>query len=369
MRFVILAAQVAAYDAVGRDVLAMCELLAARAECYLCSASADGAKSGILLDRTRAEDLLSDPQTVAILQLSDYWQAGEELLSLARGPVVIRYHNITPPDYFVGMDEAWNNCLKGREQVYRFASRYREGLWLSDSHYNMEELGIGRLPVRAVVPPFLHLDGEPPLVPNRELLERLTRHPSISLLMVGRMVPHKGHSLLLDVLAACKRLYGAEVTAWLVGKLDPQWQHYYDSLVQTAQRLGVQDCLRYVGPVSGQGLLSYYLGSDVYISCSNHEGFCVPVVEAQREGLPLVARAQGAVPETAGPGQILLGDDPEDYAHAIHRLCTDESYRAEIAERGRANYEARFAPQRIAASFLAALESYLGQPLRAKAGA
>jgi glycosyltransferase involved in cell wall biosynthesis len=337
----------------------MYDLLAPHCECHLYAETIEGSGRGAL---TRAETghLLADPRTVAVYHHSAYWADGEELLASTWAPLVFKYHNITPPSYFADFEPYWNACVRGREQVYRFVHRYRHALWLSDSLYSLVELGIDLLPNRAIVPPFLGGEVEP----NGALLKQLAEDETVNVLSVGRMAPNKGHRLLVRVVEAYKRMYGGAVTALIVGKLDLVCRSYYESVVEESRRAGVEENIRYLGSVSDEDLLSYYLGSDVYLCSSDHEGFCVPVVEAQRARLPVVAKLCGAVRETLGPGQILLGNDPTEYAHAIQRLCRDEAYHREIAERGYNNYRDRFTYERIAEAFLGAIESYLGGPCR-----
>jgi glycosyltransferase involved in cell wall biosynthesis len=358
MRFLFLSGTIADRSAIGRDVVGMYDLLAPRAECFLHGDSVD-AGGRRTVSRAETKALLADPETTAIYHHSVYWESGEDLFAGARARLVFKYHNITPPDQFAGFEAYWNGCLQGREQTYRLVHRYRNALWLSDSLFNLEELGISLLPRRAVVPPFL----SPETRPNSELLEQLIEEPAIHLLTVGRIVPNKGHHFLVRVVEAMKRLFGRPVTASIVGALDPICQGYYDSVIEEARRPGVEAHIRFAGLLSEEELLSYYLGADVYVCSSSHEGFCVPLVEAQRARLPVVARNSGAVRETLGPGQILLGDDPEEHARAIERLCGDESFRNQVVERGAANYQARFTRERIAEAFLRALDIAPAAPI------
>lgn len=357
MRFVFLHSSITERDAVGRDVLAMHDLLAPHCECFLYAPSIEGSGRETLT-RAEAERLLADPRTVAVYHHSVYWADGEELLAGAWARLVFKYHNITPPRYFADFEPYWNACVRGREQTYRFVHRYKRALWLSDSLYSLVELGIDLLPNRAIVPPFLAAEG----AGNSALLKQLAEDETAHVLSVGRMAPNKGHRLLVRVVEAYKRAYGGAITALVVGKLDPVCRSYYESVVEEARRAGVEENIRYVGPVSDEDLLSYYLGSDVYLCSSDHEGFCVPLAESQRAGLPVVAKLSGAVRETLGPDQILLGDDPAEYAHAIQRLCRDPAYRRGIVEQGYSNYRGRFTYERIADALLGALESYLGGP-------
>jgi glycosyltransferase involved in cell wall biosynthesis len=359
MRFLIMHGSIVGRDAIGSDILGMCDVLSKSHECWLFGeyVEVDGPRS---LSYAEAVDLLSDPDNAAIYHHSIHWERGEEMLSAARARVIFKYHNVTPPSFFGAADAAWEACVRGREQTFRLAHRFRNALWLTDSMHNLKELGIDSLPNRAIVPPFLSLMVARGTVPNPALLRQLIDSTSPHVLMVGRFVANKGHSLFVRVLAEYKQKYGEDLVGIVVGKSDPEFRIYFDSVLAEAERLGVSANLKYVGGVSDADLLAYYLGCDVYLCCSDHEGFCVPVVEAQAAHLPVVAKSIGAVRETLGPGQILLGDQPCEYASVIRRLCRDESYWKSIIHPGAANYRQRFTHDHIAAAFGGAVEAYLG---------
>ena len=99
---------------------------------------------------------------------------------------------------------------------------------------------------------------------------------------------------------------------------------YRDALARLAAAAGVGDAVHFHEGVSAEDLAALYRTADVFVSASAHEGFCVPVVEAMRFGVPVVARAAGAVPETAGGAAVLVpGDSASTLAVAVHRVLAD----------------------------------------------
>jgi glycosyltransferase involved in cell wall biosynthesis len=75
----------------------------------------------------------------------------------------------------------------------------------------------------------------------------------------------------------------------------------------------------------------------VFVSASEHEGFCVPIVEAMEFGLPVVAFSAGAVRETAAAGALVVQDkSPVALATAVHRVTTDQALRERLVRLGRA---------------------------------
>ncbi|HET9442551.1 MAG TPA: glycosyltransferase, partial [Acidimicrobiales bacterium] len=107
------------------------------------------------------------------------------------------------------------------------------------------------------------------------------------------------------------------------------------------------------GAVSDAALAAFYRRADAFVTASEHEGFCVPVLEAMAFGLPVVARACGAIPETAGDAALVLppDDDPALLAEAMAAVLDDVSLRATLVERGQARLD-RFDLARSAEAFL-----------------
>ena len=90
------------------------------------------------------------------------------------------------------------------------------------------------------------------------------------------------------------------------------------------------------GMVSDEALLAYYRSADVFVCASDHEGFCVPLVEAMHLGVPVVAYGASAVGETVADGGLVLADKaPMTLATAAHRVVADPALRTRLAESGR----------------------------------
>jgi glycosyltransferase involved in cell wall biosynthesis len=362
MNFVFMHQTIVMADAIGHDILEMYRTLEKRGHrCYLCCEYLVNIDSCVRLDIRDAGRLVDDPRTVIIYHHSNYWPAGEELLAGARARIVFKYHNITPPTYFAAVPEYARKCAAGREQTYRFTYRFPSALWLTPSLFNLREMGIDGVVDYRVVPPFLHIREDAAVLPDNGILKQLVSATGVvQALFVGRFAPNKGHLFLVRVLEEYRRLYGEGLRLFVIGKRDPACSRYYDAIGEAVERIGLQTMFYNLGEVTASQVLAYFLGCDTYLCCSEHEGFCVPVVESQCFCLPVVAKATTAVPETLGPGQILLGDDPEAYARSLFRLSIVSEYQEQIIAAGRKNYLTRFTHSRIKQTFLAALDGYLG---------
>jgi glycosyltransferase involved in cell wall biosynthesis len=93
----------------------------------------------------------------------------------------------------------------------------------------------------------------------------------------------------------------------------------------------------FAGSVTQEQLKSFYQISDLLLVLSDHEGFCVPILEAFHHQVPVIAYAAGAIPETAGEGALLFQDrDPQFSAHLISRVLQDRELRSELQRKGNA---------------------------------
>jgi glycosyltransferase involved in cell wall biosynthesis len=103
----------------------------------------------------------------------------------------------------------------------------------------------------------------------------------------------------------------------------------------------------FTGPVPDEDLAAFYRWADVYVSLSDHEGFCVPLVEAMASDVPVLAYAAGAVPETLGGAGVLFAPkDLEFAAETLGMLVYDRPIRERVLE-GQRRRVADFAPERI----------------------
>ena len=171
---------------------------------------------------------------------------------------------------------------------------------------------------------------------------------SLLLLFVGRVAPHKGHLRLLRTLALLRSELDVPVRLFVVGGPGPH--SYIDSLLLTVGRLGLEGSVTFTGAVSDGRLLAHYEAADLFLSLSEHEGFGIPLLEAMRAGLPVVACEAGAVGETlGGAGVVLETGEPAVVAEVVARLRQDEDLRRQVVERQRARALALDAVDRVGA--------------------
>ena len=253
-------------------------------------------------------------------------------------PLILDYHNITPASYVSRWAPAMREELElGREQLDALAPRSFYGIAHSSfSRRELEEAGLAHTDV--VAPMFDMTDA----AADPEVTEALGKERATGgadWLFVGRLSPHKAQHDLIKALAAYRRLYDPRARLHLVGTA--LGADYPRALERFATRLGVAEGVRTPGSVSDEALVSYYRAADVFVCASDHEGFCVPLVEAMHLGLPVVAFDAAAVGETVGDGGLVLPDKtPVRMATAAHRVVDDAALRGSMVHLGRRRAEA-----------------------------
>jgi glycosyltransferase involved in cell wall biosynthesis len=190
-------------------------------------------------------------------------------------------------------------------------------------------------------------------------LRRWAARPA-DVLFVGRIAPNKGHRRLLRIAATYAELFGRPLRIRLVGSYDRRWSAWLAVLARDRARLGIDGAVEVVGTLSTAELRAAYLTSRLLLCCSEHEGFCVPLVEAARLGLPVVATYQPAVAETLGPDALVLRDASDDVAAvAIHRVLQDARLRDALVRAQAERFTRRYATEAVERAFVAAVEPLL----------
>lgn len=290
--------------------------------------------------RGQARDLAAHraaarPGDVAILHFS----IGSETVDHFRrlpSPRVLVYHNITPGRWFRALyDERELVLEQGRRELVSLASV--PDLSLADSAFNAAELaeagfrGVAVMPI--IVPPAT--DG---VKPDEGLLRRL-RDGKKNILFVGRIVPNKRYEDLFKCLDAHRRFAGGGARLVLVGSY-LGLERYLALLRNMARELRLDDVL-FTNHVRREELAAYYRAADLFLCMSEHEGFCIPLIEAMAAGVPILAYAAGAVPETlGGSGVLVRRKDYPRIAEMMAALLSDGPLRAGIVARQRARLAA-----------------------------
>jgi len=352
--FIIATPSLIPHDAVGNDVRGQHKaLLDSGVEaCIFCeSFKEDFYSRPYLIEREELQRHLKDPSVTLIYHHSIYWELGLNFLKQARCRIFVKYHNITPPEFFAPYNSYYAHiCYLGRLQTKEIVSLHNIKFF-ADSQYNAEELiSLGAKKV-FILPPFHNLDDFDRQTLHLPLAEKLN-DGRFHVLFVGRFVPNKGHRHLIEVLRRYIAFYDSNVVFHIVGFLDPGLKSYHDEIFHLLSLTKLQNYFLIHGKVSFTELYTFYSCSHVFLLLSDHEGFCVPILEAQKLYLPIVAHSASAIPETLGENQLIfLPGDYVKLACALGVLKKNPSYRLYLAQEGQKNL-ARFSLSILKRKFL-----------------
>ena len=268
----------------------------------------------------------------------------------------VNYHNITPANLLeawmpeVGEEVRWGRAqLRDLAPVTEFA--------IADSEFNEGELRAAGYRSTTTLPILIDLESFAG-APDPALADRLAAQKAgggTDLLFVGKVSPHKGQDDLIKSLAAYRQLYDPQARLHVVGGSISE--EYSVAIGRFADELVLAEAVHMAGVVTHEELIAYYAAADVFCCLSNHEGFCVPLLESMYHRLPIVAYATTAVPETVqGAGLLLPDKSPARVAAAIDRVITDDRLRTVLAEAA-AERVAAFALPRVQAGFASAIDS------------
>jgi L-malate glycosyltransferase len=261
------------------------------------------------------------------------------------GTRVLQYHNITPAAFFAPYDAGlFRLAALGRQELRSLVGRV--DLALGDSEFNREELEhLGFAPT-GVMP--IAVDTERiTSAPRRPALDKILGDGLINILFVGRIVPNKRIEDHIRLAELYKRYVDNYYRFIFVGRYDGLPRYYAQVRALISEFRMLPDRFWFTGPVPDEDLATFYRWADVYVSLSEHEGFCVPLIEAMAADVPVLAYAAGAVPETlGGAGMLFEPKDLELAAEMLGMLVYDRPVRDRVLE-GQRRRLADFAPVRI----------------------
>jgi len=290
---------------------------------------------------------LKDKRNLLIYHHSVFWAIGDGLLVLSRCKIIFKYHNITPSQYFGFDSYRVHLTTEGRAQTTRFVQSGKVDLYIGDSHYNAQELiyaGASELQTK-VIAPFHRIHDFDEVIPDPKLLAALEDDRK-HILFVGRVAPNKGHLHLLRTVERYVAYYGSKIHLHIVGGITPGDKPYLQQIENEINSLKILGLISFHNKVTFEELSAYYKGSDAFLLLSEHEGFCVPILEAQYQSLPIVAWNQTAVAETIGPDQLVLKDlNYGEFAVALHRIFESDSLSSELVKNGKLNFTRFEAPR------------------------
>lgn len=285
------------------------------------------------IDIQQADTTIS-ADDICILHLS-IGSAVNDIFRSIPGRKVILYHNITPADYLRGVQEEVSAMLaRGREQAAQLAGQ--ADLHWADSAYNAAELEAWGASQVDVLPLVLDFNTLRSGTDRRQLKE--FQDGKTNVLFVGRCVPNKRIEDILYAFYYFQRYVEPDSRLILAGSYAGM-ESYQAYQITRVQDLELRDVV-FPGSIPQTWLNACYRAADVFVCMSEHEGFCIPVLESMVMDVPVLAYAAAAVPDTMdGAGVLFHQKRFDQIAEMMGRLIHDEALREAVLTQQRQRIE------------------------------
>lgn len=347
MIIALVARHLSEWDAIGNDLLGMARVLTDLGQDVRIYAEKSRIRERVL----PVEELRNlSHRDIVIYHHANRWDAIVPLLKAHPGRVILRYHNITPGHFFRELDpQAMRDAELGKRQALTLAS-LAEAIW-TPSSFNGRELEHDSV----TVPPFHQVDALLNTRADSDTFGGLDDWAT-TIVSVGRVAPNKNLNLALEAFGRFRQLHDSSARLVLVG--EHSYQAYSDQLQLVISREKLQDAVIPVGRVNVAQLKAIYHSADALLITSEHEGFCVPLVEAMALAVPIVVKPTSAIPETAGDS-ALFGQTPAELADALQFVIGDVTVREQQIHRGMLRYQQCFTTEQIQKQWVERLEADL----------
>lgn len=329
MKIVQIASILACGDGVTNCALALAELLDEKGYQNVMAANyVDATLQGSDIIRfDDVEDICLNMEDIIIYHFSIGADLNRNIEKLPYKKILV-YHNVTPAKFFRGIDnELMERCLWGILDAENTIGNYLKCITMSEySKKDLIQYGWNAGDIEAI--PLIsryQKKGKENL--DKKILAKYS-DGFRNFLFVGRIVPHKKIEDIIRTFAYYQKNIYSDTRLILVGSIG--YKNYYNALENYIEELDAQNVIL-AGHVPNEVLEAYYAVSDLFLCMSEHEGFCMPIIEAMGRGIPVFAYAAAAVPETMGNAGVLLeSKDEAMVCKYIDNIFQDKQYREKI---------------------------------------
>lgn len=240
-----------------------------------------------------------------------------------KSPKALLYHNVTPSHFFEPYDLKLTHYLKkGREELKTLNGKFQ--LYFADSEFNKDELiGLGFSNVQVL-----------PIIYDFKKLKKKETEPSNKvkqIIFVGRIAPNKKQDDLIKIAKVLKDYFFSDFQIHLVGYCSRELELYKDELIFQIQLFGLENHVFFSDFLDDDLLAEYYQKADLFLCMSEHEGFCVPLLESMFYDVPIIAFDAGAVKDTLdGAGILVKEKDFPSICELILKIFSDRDFRDKI---------------------------------------
>ena len=311
------------------------------------------------IDKRIATDLVNGMPEIAeddvfVYHLSTGSKLSYELPEYSNKLMVI-YHNITPGNFFKAYNySALTNIEYGLRGMRYLADK--ADYCMADSEFNKQDLiDAGykcRIDVRPILIPFEDYEKKP----DKKVIKKY-KDGWTNIIFVGRIAPNKKQEDLITAFCYYKKNVNPKSRLIFVGN-PAGFDTYYERLKRYVKALELDDVI-FTGHISFPEILAFYHIADIFLCMSEHEGFCVPLVEAMYFNVPIIAYKSCAVPYTmGGSGIVTDSKDPVEISLLIDRVVNDSRLREAMVEGQKKRLE-DFSYENVRAVFDKQLKSFL----------
>lgn len=252
---------------------------------------------------------------------------------------VLIYHNVTPPEFFSNQKHLREHCEYGIQEVIDIREMFDYAL--ADSNFNKMDLESYGYKDVVELPILINGDELKKFkISNKIVAENKNQE---IFLFVGRVVSNKKHDDIVEIFEHYYNNFSKNSKLIFVGN-DKSDMSYLEELKRKISRLNCKNNIEFTGMVSESELYTYYRIADIFVCMSEHEGFCIPLVESMLFEIPIVAYNSTGVPHTMnGSGALVLKKDFKEIASLCNVIINDEYVKNEIINKQleRANYFSR----------------------------
>jgi L-malate glycosyltransferase len=266
------------------------------------------------------------------------------LFSSSKGKKILIYHNITPPHFFEGIsDELVHITRTGRMEIEGLKTC--TDIALADSPYNESELKDYGFKNTGVLPIPINIDRYKSKR-VKSIYNLFKDNKKINILFVGRITPNKKIEDVIKIFFCLQNLIGIDSRLFIVG--NSKGLENYDMALRNMVKSLNLDEVYFTGKVSQEELITYYCVANFFITMSEHEGFCVPILESYIFDVPVIAYNSTAIPSTLGEGGILINDKkkPLEIAYLIADLIDNKVLKDKIIKKQKEHLK-NFSAERI----------------------
>ena len=331
MKFIQIVPNLSYGDAVSNDILALKNLfsnLGHQATVYALVIDARIPGDGIANFDTMPKP---EKDNILIYHMASSCKVMTDFLLRCDCRKVMVYHNITPPHFFNDYSKDYvNACEAGLHELQILKDTFE--CCIADSEFNKQDLRKAGYTCPIAVLPILIPFEDYGQEPDQEVLARYSNDGWTNLLFVGRIAPNKCQEDVIAAFAAYKEKYNGKCRLFIVGNYNGM-ETYYERLQQYVERNHVEDVV-FTGHISFRAILAYYHLADIFLCMSEHEGFCVPLIEAMNFKIPVIAYSSTAIPYTLkDAGIILEKKNPTFVAAVVDEVVRNTELRRKLIEK------------------------------------